>query len=48
MMKRLWMRQNKNPGAATLGFFIPIFGHGKVYAHRLVTDYLSPSNHLMM
>ena len=42
------LRQNKNPGAATPGFFIPIFGNGKAYPHRLITDYLSPSNHLMM
>ena len=38
----------KNPSAATLGFSILNFGNGKVYAHRLVTDYLSLSSHLMM
>lgn len=38
----------KTPEVATLGFSIPIFGNGKAYPHRLVTDYLSPSNHLMM
>ena len=38
---------NENPkDRNSLGFSIPFFYGGLI--HRLVTDYLSPSNHLMM
>ena len=32
----------------TFGVFYSYFWNGKAYDHRLVTDYWSPSNHLMM
>lgn len=32
----------------TFGVFYSYFSNGKAYGHRLVTDYWSPSNHLMM
>ena len=37
---------NENPRAATLGFSILFLMAEQI--HRLVTDYLSPSNHLLM
>lgn len=38
---------DKNPGVAAPGFFLFLV-HGKDQTHRLVTDYISPSNHLLM
>lgn len=35
---------DKNPSAATLGFSIPNFGNGKVYAHRLTTKVMENAN----
>lgn len=38
---------NENTGTAFPVFSILNF-NGRAYDHRLVTDYLSPSNHLLM
>ena len=40
--------KRKAPERHLWGFSIPNFGNGRAWSHRLVTDYLSPSNHLQM